>query len=102
MTRVACAATLHAAAQIAPMGRRRRARRDPAGQQRQQQEESMRERVRGARWRHAAVRLGAVAVLVGGGAAVALLGGGIGSQAHAVVRPSAEISHPTQPPNDPK
>jgi hypothetical protein len=66
----------------------------------------MRERVRGARWRHAAARLGVVAVLagvlVGGGVAGALLGGGIGSQAHAVVRPSAEVSHPTPPPSDPK
>jgi hypothetical protein len=66
----------------------------------------MRERVRAARWRHAAMRLGAVAVLagvlVGGGVTGALLSGGIGGQAHAVVRPSAEISHPTPPPNDPK
>lgn len=65
----------------------------------------MRERVRAARWRHAATRLGAVAmltgVLVGGGVAGALLGG-IGGQAHAVVRPSADVSHPTPPPNDPR
>jgi hypothetical protein len=66
----------------------------------------MRERVRAARWRHAATRLGAVAVLagvlVGGGVAGALLGGGIGGQAHAVVRPSADVSHPNPPPNDPR
>jgi hypothetical protein len=66
----------------------------------------MRERVRAARWRHAATRLGAVAVLtgvlVGGGVAGAFLGGGIGGQAHAVVRPSADVSHPNPPPNDPR
>jgi hypothetical protein len=41
-------------------------------------------------------------VLVGGGVAGAFLGGGIGGQAHAVVRPSADVSHPNPPPNDPR
>lgn len=37
----------------------------------------MREHIRGTRWRHAAARVGAVAVLAGGGIAGALHGGGI-------------------------
>jgi hypothetical protein len=57
----------------------------------------MRERVRGARWRRAAARAGAVIALAG-----VLAGAVISSQAHTVVRPLAEVSHPTQPPNDPR
>ncbi|HKE98414.1 MAG TPA: hypothetical protein VKG45_05740 [Actinomycetes bacterium] len=87
MSRRSCAATLEAAAQLAPVdadgapGAIR-----PARQR--QREESMHARVRGARWRHAAARLGAVAVLAG-----VLVGGGVAA---------AEVSHPTRPPTDPK
>jgi hypothetical protein len=55
------------------------------------------------KWKHAAARLGAAAVIAGaivlGGIAAVVVGGGVGGQGHADARASIEI--PSTPPPSP-
>jgi hypothetical protein len=90
LSRVTRDVTLQAGTKIAPMGHRRRSRCDTARQR--EQEGIVRERVRVARWRHAAARLGAVAIIAG-----ALAGGGHGHPRRARTLLSSNHRWPCSP-----